>query len=111
VILIRNISPTAWSKTSSPRVLARNSRFAYKGNAVDIKQIGRELGVRYVLEGSVRKSGNRVRINEQLIEAASAAEKIDGALEEVFELQDEVTSRVAGPSNRRSSLPRLAARK
>lgn len=91
---------TALSQFKSLFVIARNSSFTYKGKAVDIKQVGRELGVRYVLEGSVRKSGSRVRITWQLIEAATGthiwAEKIDGALEDVFELQDEVTSRVAG---------------
>jgi adenylate cyclase len=91
---------TALSQFKSLFVIARNSSFTYKGKAVDIKQVGRELGVRYVLEGSVRKSGNRVRITGQLIEAATGAhlwgEKIDGALEDVFELQDEVTARVAG---------------
>jgi adenylate cyclase len=91
---------TALSQFKSLFVIARNSSFTYKGNAVDVKQVGRELGVRYVLEGSVRKSGNRVRITGQLIEAATGAhlwaEKIDGALEDVFELQDEVTARVAG---------------
>jgi adenylate cyclase len=88
------------SQFKSLFVIARNSSFTYKGKAVDIKQVGRELGVRYVLEGSVRKSGKRVRITGQLIEAATGkdlwAEKIDGALEDVFDLQDEVTSRVAG---------------
>jgi adenylate cyclase len=91
---------TALSQFKSLFVIARNSSFTYKGKAVDIKQVGRELGVRYVLEGSVRKSGNRVRITGQLVEAATGAhlwaEKIDGALEDVFKLQDEVTARVAG---------------
>jgi adenylate cyclase len=91
---------TALSQFKSLFVIARNSSFTYKGKAVDIKQIGRELGVRYVLEGSVRKSGSRVRITGQLVEAATGthlwAERIDGALEDVFELQDEVTARVAG---------------
>jgi adenylate cyclase len=81
-------------------VIARNSSFTYKGKAVDIKQVGRELGVRYVLEGSVRKAGKRVRITGQLIEAATGAhiwaDKIDGALEDVFDLQDEITLRVVG---------------
>ena len=89
---------TALSRFKSLFVIARNSSFTYKGKAVDVKQVGRELGVRYVLEGSVRKSGTRVRITGQLIEAATGAhlwaDKIDGALEEVFELQDEVTHRV-----------------
>jgi adenylate cyclase len=91
---------TALSRFKSLFVIARNSSFTYKGKAVDIKQVGRELGVRYVVEGSVRKSGGRVRITSQLIEAATGAhlwaDKIDGALEDVFELQDEVTLRVAG---------------
>jgi tetratricopeptide (TPR) repeat protein len=79
-------------------VIARNSSFAYKGKAVDIRQVGRELGVRYVLEGSVRKAGNRVRITGQLIEASSAnhiwAEKFDSALDDIFDLQDQVTTQV-----------------
>src|SRR5665213_219780 len=91
---------TALSRFKSLFVIARNSSFTYKGKAVDIKQVGRELGVRYVLEGSVRKSGGRVRITGQLIEAATGAhlwaDKIDGALENVFDLQDEITTRVVG---------------
>ena len=81
-------------------VLARNSSFTYKGQAVDVKQVGRELGVRYVLEGSVRKSGNRVRITGQLIDAATGAhlwaDRFDGSLEDVFGLQDKVASSVVG---------------
>ena len=81
-------------------MIARNSSFAYKGKVVDIKQVGRELGVRYVLEGSVRKAAGRVRITGQLIEAATNshlwAEKFDGELEDVFELQDKVTASVVG---------------
>ena len=91
---------TALSRFKSLFVIARNSSFTYKGKAVDIKQVGRDLGVRYVLEGSVRKSGNRVRITGQLIEAATDrhlwADKFDGALEDVFDLQDQVTSSVVG---------------
>ena len=91
---------TALSRFKSLFVIARNSSFTYKGRAVDIKQVGRELGVRYVLEGSVRKAGNRVRITGQLIEAASGrhlwADKFDGALEDVFGLQDQVTNGVVG---------------
>lgn len=91
---------TALSRFKSLFVIARNSSFTYKGKAVDIKQVGRELGVRYVLEGSVRKSGDRVRITAQLIEAATDrhlwADKFDGALEDVFDLQDQVTSSVVG---------------
>ena len=81
-------------------VIARNSSFTYKGQAVDVKQVGRELGVRYVLEGSVRKAGNRVRITAQLIDAATGAhlwaDRFDGSLEDVFDLQDKVASSVAG---------------
>ncbi|WP_426434465.1 adenylate/guanylate cyclase domain-containing protein [Bradyrhizobium genosp. P] len=91
---------TALSRFKSLFVIARNSSFTYKGKSVDIRQVGRELGVRYVLEGSVRKSGNRVRITGQLIEAATDrhlwADKFDGALEDVFDLQDRVTSSVVG---------------
>jgi TolB-like protein/class 3 adenylate cyclase len=81
-------------------VIARNSSFTYKGKAVDIKQVGRELGVRYVLEGSVRKAGNRVRITGQLIDASNGAHlwanRFDGDLEDIFDLQDEVTTSVIG---------------
>jgi adenylate cyclase len=91
---------TALSRYKSLFVIARNSSFTYKGNAVDIKQVGRELGVRYVLEGSVRKAGSRLRITGQLIETATGshlwAEKFDAALDDVFELQDKVASSVAG---------------
>jgi TolB-like protein/class 3 adenylate cyclase len=91
---------TALSRFKSLFVIARNSSFTYKGKAVDIKQVGRELGVRYVLEGSVRKAGNRVRITGQLIEATTGghlwADKFDGALEDVFGLQDQVTASVVG---------------
>ena len=81
-------------------VIARNSAFTYKDKAVDVRQVARELGVRYVLEGSVRKAGNRVRITGQLIDAASGAhlwaDRFDGSLDDIFELQDEVASRVVG---------------
>jgi tetratricopeptide (TPR) repeat protein len=91
---------TALSRFKSLFVIARNSSFTYKGRAVDIKQVGRELGVRYVLEGSVQKAGNRVRIAGQLIEATTGrhlwADKFDGALEDVFGLQDQVTASVVG---------------
>jgi TolB-like protein len=90
---------TALSKFRWFFVIARNSTFVYKGQAVDIKQVGRELGVRYVLEGSVRKAGSRVRITAQLIEAATGnhvwAERYDRSLEDIFELQDEITSTIA----------------
>jgi TolB-like protein len=91
---------TGLSRSKSLFVIARNSSFTYKGKAVDIKQVGRELGVRYVLEGSVRKSGNRVRITGQLIDAATGAhiwaDKFDSDLEDVFELQDRITGSVIG---------------
>jgi TolB-like protein len=81
-------------------VIARNSSFAYKARPVDIKQVGRELGVRYVLEGSVRKAGRRIRIAGQLIDAETGAhlwaDRFDGALENIFDLQDQVTSSVVG---------------
>ena len=91
---------TALSRIRWLFVIARNSTFAYKGQAIDIKQVGRELGVRYVLEGSVRKAGNRVRITAQLIEALDGAhlwaDRFDGSLEDIFDLQDKVASSVAG---------------
>jgi TolB-like protein len=81
-------------------VIARNSSFTYKGRAVDVKQVGRELGVRYVLEGSVRKAGNRIRIAGQLIDAETGAhlwaDRFEGALEDMFDLQDRVTASVVG---------------
>ena len=81
-------------------VIARNSSFAYKGRAVDMKQVGRELGVRYLLEGSVRKSGGRIRIIGQLINAATGthlwADRFDGSLEDIFDLQDQVAASVVG---------------
>ena len=91
---------TALSRFKSLFVIARNSSFTYKGKAVDIRQVGRELGVRYVLEGSVRKAANRLRISGQLIDASTGghlwADHFDGVLEDVFELQDRVTSSVVG---------------
>jgi TolB-like protein len=91
---------TALSHIRSLFVIARNSTFTYKSRAVDVKQVGRELGVRYVLEGSVRKAGTRVRITGQLIDAASGAhlwaDHFDGALDDIFALQDEVAGSVAG---------------
>jgi TolB-like protein/class 3 adenylate cyclase len=91
---------TALSRFKSLFVIARNSSFTYKGKAVDIKQIGRELGVRYVLEGSVRKAASRVRITAQLIDTSTGAhlwaDRFDGATEDVFELQDQVTTSVVG---------------
>jgi adenylate cyclase len=91
---------TALSRFQQFFVIARNSSFTYKGRAVDVRQVGRELGVRYVLEGSVRKAGNRVRITGQLIDSLSGAhlwaDRFDGALEDVFDLQDRITAAVAG---------------
>jgi len=91
---------TALSRIRWLFVIARNSSFTYKGRAIDVKQVGRELGVRYVLEGSVRRAGGRVRITAQLIDAASGAhlwaDRFDGSLEDVFELQDRVAVNVAG---------------
>ena len=94
-------------------VIARNSSFTYKGKAVDVRVVGRELGVRYILEGSVRKAGNRLRITTQLVEAATGnhlwAEKFDGELTDVFDLQDQITAGVVGaiePSVRRAEIER-----
>jgi TolB-like protein/class 3 adenylate cyclase len=91
---------TALSRMRWLFVIARNSSFVYKGRGVDLKQVGRELGVRYVLEGSVRKSGSRVRITGQLIDTATGAhlwaDRFDGKLEDVFDLQDQVTMNVVG---------------
>ena len=89
---------TDLSKLSSLFVTARNSSFQYKGRAVDVKQVGRELGVRYVVEGSVRRSGNQVRITAQLIDSETGghvwAERYDGSLDDVFALQDKVTGQI-----------------
>jgi len=89
---------TALSRIRWFFVIARNSTFTYKGHAVDVKQVGRELGVRYVLEGSVRKAGNRIRVTAQLIEAATGnhlwAERFDRDLADIFAVQDEITERV-----------------
>jgi adenylate cyclase len=91
---------TGLSRSKSVFVIARQSTFTYKGKAVDVKQVGRELGVRYVLEGSVRKAANRVRITGQLIDAATGvhlwADRFDSMLEDIFDLQDQVTSSVIG---------------
>ena len=91
---------TALSHFKALFVIARNSSFTYKGRAVDVKQVGRELGVRYVLEGSVRKAANRVRITGQLVDTATGAhlwaDRFDGGLGDVFDLQDQVTESVVG---------------
>ncbi len=108
---------TALSRIRWLFVIARNSSFTYKGTAVDVKQVGRELGVRYVLEGSVRKAGGRVRITGQLIDATTGAhlwaDRFDGSLEDVFELQDQVAVSVAGviePALQAAEMRRSAAR-
>jgi TolB-like protein/class 3 adenylate cyclase len=91
---------TALSRFKALFVIARNSSFTYKGRSPDIRQVGRELGVRYVLEGSVRRAGGRVRVTGQLIEAESGthiwADRFEGAIEDVFDLQDEVATSVVG---------------
>lgn len=91
---------TGLSRIRSLFVIARNSSFAYKGKSPDVRQVGRELGVRYVLEGSVRRAGNRVRITGQLVEAETGAhlwaDRFDSPLDDVFDLQDRVTIAVAG---------------
>jgi adenylate cyclase len=104
---------TAISRLPWLFVIARNSSFTYKGKAVDVKQVARELGVRYLLEGSVRKAGNRVRITGQLIDTTTGAhiwaDRFDGALDDIFELQDLVASNVAGaiePKLRQSEIER-----
>src|SRR5271167_3404238 len=106
---------TAISRLPWLFVIARNSSFTYKGRLVDVKQVARELGVRYVLEGSVRKAGNRVRITGQLIDTATGAhiwaDRFDGALDDIFELQDQVASGVIGaiePKLRHSEIERAS---
>ena len=121
---------TDLSRISGSFVIGRHTAFTYKGKAVDLKQIGRELNVRYVLEGSVQRSGNRLRVNVQLIDADTAnhlwAERFDKPIADLFDLQDEIVSRLANtldaeliaaearraersshPSSIGSSLPRL----
>jgi adenylate cyclase len=108
---------TALSRIRWLFVIARNSSFAYKGQGVEMKRVGRELGVRYVLEGSVRRAGGRVRITAQLIEAETGthlwADRFDGSLEDVFDLQEQVASSVAGviePTVQAAEIRRSAAR-
>ena len=108
---------TALSRIRWLFVIARNSSFTYKGQAIDIKQVGRELGVRYVLEGSVRKGGGKIRITAQLIEAESGthlwADRFDGSLEDVFDLQDLVATSAAGviePTLQAAEIRRLSGR-
>jgi TolB-like protein/class 3 adenylate cyclase len=108
---------TALSRVRWLFVITRNSSFTYRGQAVDVKRVGRELGVRYVLEGSVRKAGGRVRITGQLIDAETGAhlwaDRFDGSLEDVFELQDKIATSVAGviePTLQAAEMRRSAAR-
>ncbi|MFT5112373.1 MAG: adenylate cyclase [Parasphingorhabdus sp.] len=104
---------TALSQLDQLFVIARNSSFTYKGRSVDVRQVSNELGVRYVLEGSVRKSGNRIRITGQLIDGSSGAHlwanRFDGRLEDVFDLQDQITESVVGsiePTLRKAEIER-----
>ena len=104
---------TALSRVKWFFVIARNSSFTYKGKAVDVQTVGRELGVRYVLEGSVRRAGNRIRITGQLIDAGTGAHlwanRFDGSMENIFDLQDRITESVIGaiePSLRRAEIER-----
>ncbi len=108
---------TALSRVGWFFVIARNSSFTYKGRAVDVRQVGRELGVRYVLEGGVRRAGGRVRITCQLIEGSSGrhvwADRFDGDLADIFELQDRITESVVGaiePSLQRAEIARATAK-
>ena len=101
------------SRIRSFFVIARNSAFLYKGKAIDVQQVGRDLGVRYLLEGSVQKAGSRLRITVQLIDTTNGAhvwaDRVDGSLEDVFDLQDRITERVAGalqPSIRLAEIER-----
>ena len=104
---------TALSRFNQLFVIARNSTFTYKGRAVDVRQVAKELGVRYVLEGGVRKSGSRLRITGQLIDAATGAhlwaDRFDGGLDDVFDLQDKITASVVGaiePTMRKAEIER-----
>jgi TolB-like protein len=104
---------TALSRFKSFAVVARNSSFVYKGRAVDVREIAKDLGVRYVLEGSVQRAGERVRVNTQLIDAASAAhlwaEHFDSRLEDIFDLEDRITESVIGliePQIRKAEIER-----
>jgi adenylate cyclase len=109
---------TALSRVRSFFVIARNSSFTYKGKSIDVKQVGRELGVRYVLEGSVRKVGDRVRMTCQLVETETGshvwANRYDGRLDDIFNLQDEITAQVVTaiePSVHAAEINRLSKKK
>ena len=108
---------TALSRFKSFSVVSRYSSFAYKGRAVDVRQVARELGVRYLLEGSVRLSGERVRVTVQLVDAATGthlwASSFDGQLGQIFEFQDRITESVVGlvePQIRRAEIERTRRR-
>ena len=105
---------TDLSRIRGAVVIGRNTAFTYKGKAVDVKQIGRELNVRYVLEGSVQRGGNRMRVNVQLIDAETGnhlwAERFDKPLADLFDMQDEIVARLADALNASSSPPRRDAR-
>ena len=104
---------TGLSRSKLLFVISRNSSFTYKGKAVDIKQVSRDLGVRYVLEGSVRKAGKRIRVSGQLIDASTDAyiwaDKFDSDLEDIFDLQDRLTSSVIGAISPNLSGPKSSA--
>src|SRR2546429_321571 len=109
---------TALSKWRWFLVIARNSAFAYKGKSVDLKEVGRDLGVRYILEGSMRRAGRRVRITSQLIDTATGthlwAERYDRDLTDIFAVQDDITSRVAAaiePALSRAEIQRVIAKR
>lgn len=108
---------TALSRFKTFAVISRNSSFVYKGRAVDVREIGRELGIRYVLEGSIRRSGNRLRVTAQLVDAATAAhlwaQNYDGALEDVFDMQDRITESVVSivePMVKRAEIERTRSK-
>ncbi len=89
---------TALSKISRMRVIARNSTFAYRGKSPDVREVARDLDVRYVLEGSIRSGGNRLRITAQLIDAKDGshvwAERFDRTIDDIFDIQDEITKEI-----------------
>jgi TolB-like protein len=106
---------TALSRFRTLFVIARNSAFTFKGQSVDVREVGQRLGVRYVLEGSVRRAGGQLRVTGQLVEAETGshvwADRYDGMMADVFELQDQITTAVAGvlePSIRRAEMDRAA---
>jgi len=109
---------TALSNTGWFFVTARHSAFAYKGTAIDVRQVGKELGVQYVLEGSVRKGGDRIRVTAQLIETATGkhiwANRYDGMLRDIFDLQDQITETIAAtlePEFHRAEAKRIAQKR